>query len=88
MYKSIIKKKKKNHGDITLLAKTNLDCIKGSISSCLINSYVEKDYFILISVLREYDNSEKKSMNLNLHKLIKNLNIFLKQRHCVEKNVE
>ena len=31
---------------------------------------------------------KKKSINLNLHKLIKNLNIFLKQRHCVEKNVE
>ena len=31
-YKSITKKKKKKHNEITLVAKTNLDCIKGSIS--------------------------------------------------------
>ena len=31
-YKSITKKKKKKHDEIALLAKTNLDCIKGSPS--------------------------------------------------------
>ena len=30
-YKSIIKKKKKKHNEIALLAKTNLDCIKDLI---------------------------------------------------------
>ena len=34
-YKSITKKKKKKHNEITLVAKTNLDCIKGSISRSL-----------------------------------------------------
>ena len=30
--KSIIKKKKKKHSEIALLAKTNLDCIKGRLN--------------------------------------------------------
>ena len=34
-YKSIIKKKKKNHSKIALLAITNLDCIKDLISMSL-----------------------------------------------------
>ena len=56
-YKSIIKKKK--HDEIALLAKTNLDCIKGSISSSLTESYIEHNYFLLIDVLREYDNMKE-----------------------------
>ena len=52
-YKSIIKKKK--HDEIALLAKTNLDCIKGSISRSLTDACIERDYFILIEVLRKYD---------------------------------
>ena len=40
MYESIIKKKKKKHDEITLLAKTNLDCIKGSISRSLTFNHV------------------------------------------------
>ena len=55
IYKSIIKKKKMQHGEIALLAKTNLDCIKSSISRSLIDSYIGREYFLLIDVLREHD---------------------------------
>ena len=54
-YKSIIKKKKKKHDQIALLAKTNLDCIKDLISRSLTDSYIKRDYFNLIAVLRKYD---------------------------------
>ena len=61
-YKSTIKEKKKKHDEIgkILLAKINLDCIKGSTSSFLTNSYNERDYFLLINVLKEYDNVKEK----------------------------
>ena len=54
-YKSIIKKKKEKHNEIALLAKTNLDCIKDSIFRSLTDSYNERNYFLLIDVLKEYD---------------------------------
>ena len=54
-YKSIIKKKKKKHDQIALLAKTNLDCIKDLVSRSLTDSYIKRDYFNLIAVLRKYD---------------------------------
>ena len=57
-YKSIIKKKK--HDEIALLAKTNLDCIKGSISRSLTDACIERDYFLLIEVLRKYDGIKEK----------------------------
>ena len=47
-YKSIIKKKKKKPNERALLAKTNLTCIKGSISRSLTDSYIEWNYFLLI----------------------------------------
>ena len=37
-YKSITKKKKKKHNEIALLTKTNIYCIKGSISRSLSDS--------------------------------------------------
>ena len=43
--KSINKKKKKKHNEMALLAKTNLDCIKGLISRCLTNSNIEHNTF-------------------------------------------
>ena len=58
--KSIIKKKKKKHNEIVLLAKTNLDYVKDSISESLTNSYIGIDYFLLIDVLREFDGMKKK----------------------------
>ena len=51
-YKSIIKKKKKRPNEIALLAKTNLDSTKDLISSSLTDSYLERDYFHLIDVLK------------------------------------
>ena len=70
-YKSIIKKKKKKHNEIALLAKTNFDCIKEFIYRFLTDSYIERNYFDLIDVL-------KRSMNLKLNnKLIKTFNILI-----------
>ena len=51
-YKSIIKKKKKQHDEIALLAKSNLDCIKDLITSSFTDSYIEHDYLHLINVLK------------------------------------
>ena len=47
-YKEIIKKEKKKHDEIALLAKTNLDCTKDSISRSLTNLYIGRNYFFLI----------------------------------------
>ena len=53
-YKSIIKKKKKKHDEITLLAKTNLNCIK-DLPRSLADSYIVWNCFNLIDMLRKYD---------------------------------
>ena len=75
-YKSIIKKKNKKHDEIiALLGKTSLDCIERSTSTSNFNC------FLLINMLREYDNTKKKSINLKLHQLVKNFNILIKQCH-------
>ena len=58
-YKSITKKNKKKYDKIALLAKTNLDSIKGLISRSLTNSFIEQDYFNLIDVLRKYNNMKE-----------------------------
>ena len=42
MYKSILKKKIKNHDDIVLLAKTKLISIEVLISKALIDSYINQ----------------------------------------------
>ena len=56
-YKSIIKKKNKKHNEmIALLGKTSLDCIQGLTSSSVANF----NCFLLINMLREYDNTKKK----------------------------
>ena len=46
-YKSIIKKKKKNHDKIVLLAKSKLNSIKVLISKALIDSAISHDEFVL-----------------------------------------
>ena len=54
-YKAIIKKKKKNHGTITLLAKTKLSSVEILISKALIHSYISHDEFFLVNnALKEY----------------------------------
>ena len=55
-YKSIIKKKKKKHDKIVLLAKCKLNSIKVIISKALIDSVISHDEFVLINnVLKEYN---------------------------------
>ena len=54
MHRSMIKKKKKDHDEIALLTKTNLDYIKG-LSRSLTDSSIEHSYFNLIDVSRKYD---------------------------------
>ena len=54
-YKSIIKKKKKKHHKNVLPAKSKLNRIKVLISKNLIDSNISHDEFVLINVLREYD---------------------------------
>ena len=51
----MLKKKKRKHDRIALLAQTILDWIKILISSSLTDSYIECNYFQLIDVLRKYD---------------------------------
>ena len=49
-YKSIIKKTKKKHDEIVLLAKSTLNGIEVLISKALIDSVVSHDEFVLIIV--------------------------------------
>ena len=54
-YESIIKKKKKKHDKIVLLAKSKLSNIEVSISKALIDSVISHDEFVWINnVLKEY----------------------------------
>ena len=54
-YKSIIKKKKKEHDKIVVLAKSKLNRIEVLISKALIDSNIGHDQFVLINnVLKEY----------------------------------
>ena len=54
-YKSIIKKKKKKHDKIALLAKPKLNSIEVLISKTLIDSYINHEEFVPENnVLREY----------------------------------
>ena len=48
-YKSIIKKKRKKHNKIELLAKNKLNSIEVLISKALIDSYISHDEFVLIN---------------------------------------
>ena len=62
-YISIIKKKRKRHDKIVLLAKTKLDTIEVLISTALIDSYINHDEFISVNVLREYNEKKKEIKN-------------------------
>ena len=58
-YKSIIKKKKKNHDNIVSLGKVKLDIIEVLISKSLIDSYISHHEFVSVNnVLREYNELE------------------------------
>ena len=64
-YKSIIKKKKKKHDKIVLLAKSKLNSIEVLISKALIDSVISHDEFVLINnVLKEYNEMKEEIKNL------------------------
>ena len=63
-YKLIIKKKKKRkHDKIVLLVKSKLNSIEVSISKALIESNISHDEFVLINMLKEYDDMKKEIKN-------------------------
>ena len=64
-YKSIMKKKKKKHDKIVLLAKSKLNRIEVLISKALIDSNISHDEFVLINnVLKEYDKIKEEIKNV------------------------
>ena len=64
-YKSIIKKKKKKHDKIVLLANSKLNSIEILISKALIDSVISHDKFVLIhNVLKEYNQMKEEIKNL------------------------
>ena len=64
-YKSIIKKKRKKHDKIVLLAKPKLNGIEFLISKALFDSNLSHDEFIFINhVLEKYDDMKKEIKNL------------------------
>ena len=65
-YKSIIKKKKKKHDKIVLLAKSKLSSIEVLISQALIDSNISHDKFLLINnVLKEFCDMKEEMKNFN-----------------------
>ena len=65
-YKSIIKKKKKKHDKIVLLAKSKLNSIEVLISKALIDSNISHDEFVLINnVLKEFCDMKEEIKNSN-----------------------
>ena len=64
-YKSIIKKKKRKHDKIVLLAKSKLNSIEVLISKALIDSVISYDEFVLINnVLKELNKMKEEIKNL------------------------
>ena len=62
----MIKKKKKKHDKIVLLAKSKLNSIEILISKALIDSNISHDEFILINnFLKEYDDMKEEIKNSN-----------------------
>ena len=64
-HKSIIKKKKKKHDKILLLAKFKLNSTEVLISKALIDSVISYDEFVLINnVIKEYDEMKEEIKTL------------------------
>ena len=60
-YKLIIKKKRKKHDKIILLAKSKLNSIRGLISKTLTGAVISHDEFVLINiVVKEYNEMKDK----------------------------
>ena len=91
-YKSIIKKKKKKHVKIVLLAKSKLNSIEVLISKTLIDSGISYDEFVLINnVIKEYNEKKKNkkfkdlilSSDLATRKFVENFSLSMKQCYCI-----
>ena len=64
-YKSIIKKKKKKHEKIVLLAKSELNILEILISNLLIDSVIGHDEFVLINdMLKEHGEMKEQIKHL------------------------
>ena len=64
-YKSIVKKKRKNHDQIVLLANAKLNTFEVLISKALIDLYNKHHKFILVTiVLREYNETKEEIKTL------------------------
>ena len=96
-YKSIIKKKKKKHIKIVLLAKSKLNSIEILISKTLIDSGISYDEFVLINnVVKEYNEKKKNkkfkdlilSSDLATRKFVENFSLSMKQCYCIVWSVE
>ena len=61
-YKSIIKKKKKKHDKIILLAKSQLNNIGILISKALIDSNISHEEFVLINNFLKQNNKKKEEI--------------------------
>ena len=65
-YKSIVKKKKKKHDKIILLAKSKLNSIEVLISKTLIDSVISHDELVLINnVLKKFYDMKEEIKNSN-----------------------
>ena len=65
-YKSIVKKKKKKHDKIVLLAKSKFNSIEVFVSKVLIDSNVSHDKFVLINnAMKEFYEMKVEIKNSN-----------------------
>ena len=61
-YKSIVKKKRRNHDEIVLQGKFTLETIKVLISETLLDAYINHDKFVSVYyVLTEYNEMKEKN---------------------------
>ena len=64
-YQSTIKKKKKKHDKIVLLAKTKINSVEVLILKALTKSYINHNEFVLVNnVLKEYNNMKEEIKDL------------------------
>ena len=90
-YKLIIKKKKKKHDKIVLIAKSKLIRIEVLISKALIDSNISPDEFVLINnLLKQFYDMKKDIKNSNNKQIFK---LYIKQcllSYCLKcrKNTE
>ena len=83
-YKTIIKKKKKKHDKIVLLAKSKLSRIEVIVSKALINSVISHDELVSINnLLKQYDEMKEKIKNLKTQIVPQIFYLFIKQCYCI-----